>query len=344
MPKGAREYEAEVAPGIEALAMEELRRSLPSIAKLRRTRAGFLRFRFVGGGEALANLRSVIAVYRAHHFDIPRPRAWLGQQHFTRLVGILRAAAAQFPTEPENFGIGAAGSESSVLRRLRDELSQALQLPYAADGKGQLYLRLVRGDDGGWQALVRTTPAPLSKRAWRRVDAPGALNATVAFAMTQLHTAPDDATVVNLCSGTATILIEHGLTQSAHRLYALDKDMLMLRAGRRNAAAAKLRHIQPIQADAAQTPLPRHCADVIYADLPFGHLIGTHADNKSLYPSVLREAHRLARDHAAFVLLTHEIKLLRRCLQESTWRVSRELPITLSGLHPRIFVLRQTNL
>ena len=344
MPRRAREYEAEVAPGIEALAMDELRGSLRSIGKLRRTRAGVLRFRCAEGSAALSNLRSVIAIYRAHHFDIPRPRAWLGQQHFTRLVGILRTTAADFPCDCGSFGIGAAGANSSVLRRLRDELSHALDLPYADDGKGQLYLRLLRGEGGGWQALVRTTPAPLSRRAYRRVDAPGALNASVAYAMTQLHAAPSDAIVVNLCSGTATILIEHGMLHSAHRLLAVDKDAIMLRAGKHNAEAANLLHIQHTQADAAGTPLPRHCADLIYADLPFGNLIGSHADNETLYPAVLREAARIARSDAAFVLLTHEIKLLRRCLRGSSWRVCRELPITLSGLHPRIFVLRQTNL
>ncbi len=342
MPKRAKAYEAEVVPGIEGVAMAELRATVGgSLSKLRQTRSGFLRFRYAGSSDQFANLRAATALYQVHHFDIPRPRAFLGQQHFTRLIEILRATAAEFPAEPGNFGIGAAGGNTSVLRRLRDELSAALDLPHADDDKGQLYLRLLRSDKGGWEALLRTTPAPLSKREYRRVDVPGALNATVAFAMTQLGAAPKNATVVNLCSGSATILIEHGLSQPAHTLMALDIDKLMLKAGRRNASAAGQSQIQHLQADARQTPLPRHCADRLYADLPFGNLIGTHADNQALYPAVLREAERLARHDAAFIVLTQEIRLLRRCLNESVWRVTRELPITLSGLHPRIFVLRK---
>ena len=340
MPKPIREYEAEVVPGIEELAMRELRRTLGSkLTWMRRTRAGFLRFGCGGGPARLDSLRSVIALYAVHHFDIPRPRAFLGQQHFTRLCEILRAAADDFGAPASSFGIGAAGADSPVLLRLRVELGDALGLPYAEDGKGQLYMRLLRGNRGGWEALLRTTPAPLSKREYREVNVPGALNASVAHAMTRLATAPANATVVNLCSGSATILIEHALSQPTHRSLAIDWDATMLAAGKCNAAAANRGHISQLLCDARATPLPRQCADLLYADLPFGNLIGTHADNEQLYPAILREAARLARPTAKFIVLTHEIKLLRRCLRGSDWRIVEELPITLSGLHPRIFVL-----
>ncbi len=343
MPKPIREYEAEVVPGIEDLAMRELRRTLGSkLIWMRRARTGFLRFGCAAGPARLDSLRSVIALYAVHHFDIPRPLAFLGQQHFTRLCEILRAAADGFGAPASSFGIGAAGSDSPVMLRLRVELGDALGLPYAEDGKGQLYMRLLRGDRGGWEALLRTTPAPLSKREYREVNVPGALNASVAHTMTRLATAPANATVVNLCSGSATILIEHALSQPTHRTLAIDRDATMLAAGKCNAAAANRGHIAHLLGDARATPLPRQCADLLYADLPFGNLIGTHADNEQLYPAILREAARLARPTAKFIVLTHEIKLLRGCLRGSDWRIVEEFPITLSGLHPRIFVLVPT--
>ena len=337
-----REYEAEVVPGIEALAMRELRARLGDrLDWIRRTRSGFFRFACGGKLARLNKLRSLIALYAVHQFEIPRPRALLGQQHFTRLCEILRAAAADFGAPASSFGIGAAGSNSTVMLRLRSELGDALGLPNAEDGKGQLYLRLLRGDRGGWDALVRTTPAPLSKRAYRKVDVPGALNASVAYAMTRLATAPAKATVVNLCSGSSTILIEQALSQPSYRSLAIDWDADRLAAGKCNATAANCGHIAHLLGDARATPLPRQCADLLYADLPFGNLIGTHAGNEKLYPALLREAARLARPTAKFIVLTHEIKLLRRCLRGSVWRIVEEIPITLSGLHPRIFVLGQ---
>lgn len=340
--KSIREYEAEVVPGIEALAMRELRAKFGKrLVCMRRARTGFFRFGCDRQPGRLNSLRSVIALYTVHQFNIPRPRALLGQQHFTRLCEILRAAAAGFGAPASSFGIGAAGSGSPVMLRLRRELGDALGLPYAEDGKGQLFLRLLRGESGGWDALVRTTPAPLSKRAYRKVDVPGALNASVAFAMTRLAAAPAHATVLNLCSGSSTILIELALSQLEHRSLAIDWDADRLAAGKCNAAAANCGHIAHLLGDARATPLPRQCADLLYADLPFGNLIGSRADNETLYPALLREAARLARPTAKFIALTHEIKLLRRCLRGSEWRIAEEIPITLSGLHPRIFVLAQ---
>ncbi len=342
VPKSICEYEAEVAPGIEEFAKRELRATLGSkLTWMRPVRAGFLRFGCRGQPARLNRLRSVIALYAVHHFDIPRPRAFLGNQHFTRLCEILKVALDDFDGSANSFGIGAAGSDSPVMLRLRVQLGDALGLPYAEEGKGQLYMRLLRGDRGGWDALLRTSPAPLSKRAYRDVNVPGALNASVAYAMTRLARAPSLAMVVNLCSGSSTILIEHALSQPSHRALAIDLDADRLAAGKCNAAAANCPHITHLLGDASATPLPRQRADLLYADLPFGNLIGTHADNERLYPAILREAARLARPTAKFIVLTHEIKLLRRCLRGSDWRIVDEHPITLSGLHPRIFVLTQ---
>ena len=335
------DYEAEVIAGIELAALRELRtRFGRRVSRFHQARPGALRFRYKGHSAALGALRSVIAVYQIHRFALPRPKAFLGHQHFSRLTRLLRATAVSFPQPPRGFGIGAAGADSAVMRRLKSELAASLGIPPAADGKGQLYLRLLRRGAGGWEALLRISPQPLSKRGYRLADLPGALNATVAFAMAQMPPAAENATIINLCSGSSTILIEHAALHPLHQLIAIDSSRAMLRAGRRNAAASGAApRIQHILADAGLTPLPTASAHRLYADLPFGRHIGSHADNVTLYPAVLQEAARLARPEAPFILLTHEVNLLRRCLNSSPWRAARETRIHLSGLHPRLFVL-----
>ncbi len=338
------QYEAEVVPGIETIAMAELREVLGGgLCEARRKRPGFVRFAYGGLPARMSELRSIIAIYGVHAFAIPRPKAMLGHQHFRRLSQILHDARAEMRPHPRSFGIGAAGSESAVMRRLRAAIADALGLPQSEEGKGELFLRIARGEDAaGWEALVRTTPAPLSKRAYRRINMPGALNSTVAFAMTRAAAAVDGATVVNLGSGSATILIEHAMTRDAGRLLAIDNCEAMLAAGVRNAQAAGVeRLIQAVLADISRAPLPPQSADLLYADLPFGNLVGTHAENVRLYPRVLREAARIARDGARFVVLTHEVQLLQRCLADSPWKVVSETRLNLRGLHPRLFVLRR---
>ena len=342
-PGSHAEYEAEVIPGLEAFAIDELRGM--SKSRIRQTRPGFLRFLYDGDESALLSLRSVIAIYRIHNFAVPRPKALLGHEHFTRMAGILRAAAQRMDVPPQSMGIAAAGSQTAVMQRLRREFSQALRLPLAADGKGELFLRLARQVDGsGWEALIRVSASTISKRDYRKVDVPGALNATVAYAMTQVARRAERQSAVNLCSGSSTILIEHALARPADTLLAIDNCPDMINIGRLHARRARQsQRISHLLADARQTPLPAGSADLIYADLPFGHHLGTHADNLALYPALLREACRLAKPKGSFIALTHEIRLMARCLRASGWRVDSETPINLSGLHPRLFVLRKNS-
>ena len=340
------QFEAEVIPGLETFAIDELQKRFgPEVYHVRILRAGFIRFQYGGQAKKLRELRSVIALYQVHDFLIPRPKALLGHQHFARLTSILAEAALSFERPPRTFGIGAAGSGSSVMRRLQQALSAALALAPADDGKGELFMRILPKRDAiGWEALLRISALPLSARAYRVVNMPGSLNATVAYALTTIKALGDRALVVNICSGTSTILIEHGLAHPQHQLLAIDSNAAALADGMRNASASGLAtRIQHIQADAGRAPLPDDSADHLYADLPFGHQIGSHEANIQLYPEILREAARLARNGAVFIVFTHEVKLLRRSLKRSPWREESAFRLNLRGLHPRIFVLRRNS-
>ena len=338
------EIEAESVPGIEEIVLRELETFAGQrIRSARIIRPGFIRFAWNGEPYLLSKLRSVVALYEIHHFDVPRPKALLGHEHFKRLIGILRCSARRFSSKRSSLGIGAAGADSTVMLRLKRELATELQVPLAADDKGELYLRLLRPTSkSGWEILVRSTEAPLSKRAWRIRDIPGALNATVAYAMTQLHPQNDLTRVVNLCCGTATIAIEQVQQSASGSVLALDNRFDMLCAANINLLHSGTRdRVQLLCADARCLPLTPNSVDRFYADLPFGNRIGSHEDNLQLYPRLLREASRLAKERAIFVLLTHEVNLLRRCTRQAGWDTLYEKTIVLSGLHPRLFVLRR---
>ena len=56
----------------------------------------------------------------------------------------------------------------------------------------------------------------------------------------------------------------------------------------------------------------------------------------------MREAARVARRGARFVLLTHEVRLMESVLAEvEAWETLAIRRVALGGLHPRIFVLRR---
>ncbi len=330
-------YEAEVAAGLEAIAAEEIQASLGSHAAIIATAPGLVQFTCKGGASAALRLKTVIAVYALHTFAVPRPKALLGHQHFTAILGMIDAARPNGTYTA--LSIDAAGSESSVMQRLRAELAAAVGLQASPD-KADLHLRLRRtrtpGGEG-WDVLVRLTPRPLATRDWRVCNLEGALNASVAHAiMRRLAVAPG-ADVLNLLCGSGTLLIERGDVQA--RFTGLDHDPAALLCARRNLAAAGV-SAALLRADAGALPFDAASVDALCADLPFGQLMGSHAENTRLYPVVLREAARVAKIGARFAVITHEVRLMDAVLrQQQAWRPVETLRVTLGGLHPRVDVL-----
>lgn len=301
--------------------------------------------------ERLATLRSSQAVYLVERFEVPRPKALLGDQHLRQLIAVIKRTLTETGGGTfQTFRLAAAGSDSAVMNRLGEELSRHTGLR-RHDDDGDLLVRLRRASDHVWEALIRLTSRPLATRAWRVCNYEGALNAIIARAMVQLAL-PEvggrgQATLVNPCCGSGTLLIEAGGLLTAHwRMVGFDDSHGALACATANMAAARSAGLIPgsstfAQGDAARLGLPDAYADALVADLPFGNLIGSHARNTMLYPAVLREAARCARRGARFVVLTNEARLMARSIAESTgvWRQVDTRVISQRGLHPSIYRL-----
>lgn len=340
--------EADVAPGLEPIAADELRRVLGAdLGALRVARPSTLTFEYGGDLARLLLPGTVLAIYLLRRFAVPRPRALLGDAHFRAIVRQIAAVRALAP--PDAYGtlyLSAAGSDSAVLSRLKGALGAATGLRPLPPGahEGDLHLRLRRAATGeGWETLVRITPRPLGARSWRVENLEGALNATVARAMALL-TGPDPRDqFLNLACGSGTLLIERAACAPATRLLGVDSSAEALEVARANVAAAGYAERIELQpGDARALDLPDASIDALCADLPFGHLVGTHDENLTLYPAILDEAARVARREAPFALLSHEVRLMDSLLADSAeWALDQTLRITLGGLHPRLFLLHR---
>ncbi len=338
--------EAEVVIGLEAFARQEISHFCGTQATIfiDSSKAGTIRFRYPGDLKALTQLKSVIAVNLVHHFAVPRPRALLGHEHFHALLRDIAHIRDFYPPDAfQTIHIDAAGSDSSVLQRLLAELAQHTGLKIDTDA-GDLLLRLRRPVDGseGWEMLIRLSPRPFSTRHWRVCNYEGALNATVAHVMAQLTEPTEQDVFLNIASGSGTILIERLACKPARIVIGCDIDTEALACSRHNIEHSHYPRIVLQQTDVQHLPLKSACVDAICADLPFGQLVGSHDDNLTLYPHVLREAGRVAKPGAIFIIITHEINLMESLLNTSEiWNIQTVIPINLSGLHPRIYVLQK---
>ncbi|HEX5688411.1 MAG TPA: methyltransferase domain-containing protein [Roseiflexaceae bacterium] len=230
------------------------------------------------------------------------------------------------------------------MQRLKGELAQNSGLEIAED-EADLLLRLRRNRSGeGWEALVRLTPRPLSTRPWRVCNMPGALNATLAYAMMRLSEPRAMDRVVNLACGSGTLLVERLGIGPARSAIGCDTNSQALECARSNLRAAGYEQLAQLEAwDVAELPLLDGSSTVICADLPFGQLIGSHRENEMLYPRILAEATRIAAHSARLVVLTHEVRLFERVAADyrASWRLENVVPVRSGGMTPRIFMLRR---
>ncbi|MFO7168676.1 MAG: RNA methyltransferase, partial [Chloroflexota bacterium] len=241
-PAAPAVFEADTLPGLEEFGAAEIAGRLGGRARfLRSERPEELRFTYAGDPRALLALRSVVAVYRSLAFDVPRPKALLGHQHFERLAAAIEdVRALHSPGAFATLRVSAAGEDSAVLTRLKAELAARAGLQ-VADEEGDLLLRLRRSPDGpGWEVLVRISPRPLATRPWRVCNMPGAPNATLAHALAQLTGPSADDTVLNMCCGSGTLLVERLALTRARAAIGCDIDPDALDCARQNLAAAGL--------------------------------------------------------------------------------------------------------
>jgi len=346
------EYEAEIIPGLGDMAQADLgTRAGAGLTFVPSARPDVIRFRYRGDVRALLALRSVVAVSRVAHFAVPRPRGLLGNEQFGQLLGLIDEVRRLHPTDAfRTLRLSAAGEDSAVLLRLRAQLLARTGLHEAA-GEGDLLLRLRRAADGtGWEAVLRLSPRPLTARAWRVCNQPGALNAVVAQALVRWGAPSAADRVLNLVCGSGTLLIERLAVGPPALAVGYDADPAALTCAARNLAAAGAGTLRLVQAEAGQLPFPTGLFTHLTADLPFGQLVGSHTANTQLYPRLLAEATRVAAPGAWLALITHEVRLLDRLLAvppfAAAWQPVETLRITLpfgvGGLNPRIYCLRRS--
>lgn len=324
--------EIEVLSGLADLAGAEVARLGGTVVSESDTA---LRVDWAGDLRALLSLRLAVAVYAVEPFDVPRPKALLGDQALRRLAKAVRQAQAV--GGHRSLRLRAAGRDTAVMQRLASALSDATGLPLDQE-EGELVVRVVPAAgsvgetvDGGWEALARLSPRPLSARRWRSANLPGALNATIAAAMVDLAGVEARHDLLNLLCGSGTLLIEAGGG------VGVDIDSDALSRARRNDPGLSL-----VQADARRLPFSDDSFDRLLADLPYGHRMGSHQENEALYGAVLEEAARVARPGAVLAVITHELRRFSAALAgPGDWRVEHERRVFQKGHHPHIWVLRR---
>lgn len=340
------DIECDVLEGLEPYALEEIRERFGRLCSSMTLQPGRIRALYAGELRQVLRLRSVLAAYLVITYHVPRPRALLGHQHFTRLLKTLEMVRSlSRPELYRTLRLSAAGEDSSVLIRLKETLAHHTGLAIAPD-EGDLLIRLRRTlSRDGWEVLVRLSPRPLATREWRVCNWPGSLNATLASVMMRLTQPSATDRVLNVACGSGTLLIERLFLSPARLAIGCDLDLEALRCAQRNLEAAGFAKVARLeQWDATSLPLETGSVDVLCADLPFGQLIGSHRSNEILYPRLIAESARVAAPGARMCLLTHEVRLMERVFEQyaGVWALTNVVRVRTGGMTPRVYLARRT--
>lgn len=358
-------YELEIIPGLAEFAVAELQARTHHAARvLPQRREDRVPFHYAQDVRPLLDLRRTVAVHSVKHLPIPRPKALLGHENFHTLLDLIETILQIRPQDTfETFYVSAAGSDSSVFTRIKNELEAHTGLR-SVEEAGDLLLAVRRppaptsqqrnaerrGRKRGWEVVLRLTSRPLSTRDWRVCDMPGALNATVASTMMDLTGPHESDCVVNLACGSGTLLIERLALGPVSKAIGGDVARDALACAQENlAASGDADAVTLIHTDAGRMPLPDGCATTACVDLPFGMLVGSHETNEELYPRLLREAARLVTQQGTLIAITQEVRLFERVMarQKDVWMLQRTAPIKLPAntrdgyIRPRIYLLER---
>lgn len=332
-------YEIETTEGLEFITQQEL---LPFI------RNKVIRDIHIQKGaiqcvcyrpEILYRLKTAVAVYVCDNYVVPRPKALLGHEHFSRILKTIGFVRKNMDTPCKTFYLSAAGSDSSVMERIKSEIASETGLIVAE--QGDILLR-IRRTQHGWDVLTRLTNRPLATREWRVCNMEGALNAPVAHAMIWLSRPKPDDRFLNITCGSGTLLIERCGHSQSRWVVGCDINTDALKCASDNIAQAGYNHLVTLfQADATHMPMKDNLADVICADLPFGQLVGSHAENVRSYPLIFAEIERLLAPNGRAIIITHEIKLMQSLIPKVKLTLKNQYQIVQRGLHPCVYVFKK---
>lgn len=336
--------------GLEDVALEELRESLPTVQV---TERAYRRIRLTAAATdapRLLRLRCAddVFVEVAEWQEIGKARSTL--DHLTRLAATVELDPARRLcqqlrplAQPIQFAVSASfvGRRNYSSPEMKLALAQGItrRFPWTyapeevTDG---LSLRLFVEHT---QALlgVRLAAQPLHRRPYKLETVPGSLRPTVAAALLRLARVTPALSLLDPLCGAGTIVIEAALL-GAHALGG-DISAEALAIARANLATsgapAELR-----QWDARTLPLDPASSDAIATNLPFGRQVGSTAGLSALYTNVVAEMARVLRPGGRAVLLTSQQDTLERAVaSQPTLHLTARHEISLYGQTPTIWVV-----
>ncbi len=297
-------------------------------------------FSYFGKLSRLKKVGSILSIYAVKRFTVPRPKALLGHEHWSSLLAFLKDMK-QLDTF-ESFRFSAAGKDSVVFNRLRDDISKALFLRHHDEGDFLLRFRPIENAEG-WEVLARVTNRPSSARAWRLCNQAGGLNATVAAAVVSIANIRQTDRIYCPMCGSGTLAIEAARAVGLeHPIVATDISQTSVTCTETNVAAMTFKNTNILisKEDATRTAFDAQSIDLVLVNMPWGDAVSTVEENSDLYPAFFQEMQRILSPQGRILVITHDMRRFESFLNTSSWNYEQKLQVYHGGHYPRVYLLK----
>jgi tRNA (guanine6-N2)-methyltransferase len=323
-------------PGLQEIVLEELSR-YPSLRTIEQGEGEI----FCESALPFAPLRGLKSVGNAYLVKKSKElNPYFLSRHKSVLGELVQIVLHENNFKFRSFKLSCAGSDSPEIQEIKRYISETYKLAESEDA--DLKITIGKSQDL-WELDAQAFARPLSLRDYKVANLKGALNPTIAYAMNVLCDVQSAESYLNVCSGSATLLIEAGLLNPKLKLVGFDID------GKHNALAVQnikkaglIKSIQLKTADLFAKP-DFGMFDVIASDLPFGMLVSKDADLEKLYRCFVEYCEEKLIAGGKLVVYTTEHELLEKILKESKFDILKTLDLTVSTnsnayLYPKVFV------
>lgn len=147
-----------------------------------------------------------------------------------------------------------------------------------------------------------------------------------------------DHTVLDPFCGAGTLLIERAQIMDAARLTGIDISPEACRIARANSKNAGL-PIRVYNRDSRGFSNKDRVQEII-CNLPFGHRVGSHADNRKLYDDSLSQWKDLLHRDGFVLAITNDKKLFTSLAKRHGFRIVRRSRFSYGGLAPTCYLLQ----
>ena len=294
----------------------------------------------------LLSIRTATSLFRSINLPIDRPRGITSYEYREELKLLFEDVFSLTSVKLFHaLRLEGAGNDTPTFRRLGEFFSQMIGIPYLPDkDEADLVIRIRPSASAqGWEILVRATPRPLSTRSWRVVNFRGAVSAPIAAAMIEVAQPKKTETVLNIPCGSGTILAELSEKKSFQKALGVDISAEALRAAVENLKRWRsAKKLELAKGDLAALPIPDSCASVILSDPPWGEGLGSREQARRMYPTMLKEMHRVLSEKGRLVILSQDERALHE-VASPLFERERSVRVYQGGFHPHIILYRKRN-